>query len=126
MKVFTKNDNGFVCQNCKKMVEPLKVSSRNHCPYCLCSLHVDINPGDRQNNCKGLLIPIQIELNPKKGKVIVFKCNKCGKTVKNKCAPDDNERAILDIMRKGWQKHQKYFDILIFVFQFVVKKNKMV
>lgn len=101
MKVFTKNDNGFVCQNCKKMVEPLKVSSRNHCPYCLCSLHVDINPGDRQNDCKGLLVPIQIELNPKKGKVIVFKCNKCGKTVKNKCAPDDSEKAILDIMRKG-------------------------
>lgn len=101
MKTFTKNDNGFVCQNCQKVVQPLVVSSRNHCPYCLYSLHVDINPGDRENDCKGLLVPIHVELNPKKGKVIVFKCQKCGKIVKNKSAVDDSEKAILDIMRKG-------------------------
>ena len=99
MKTFTKNDQGFVCLNCGKYVQPLKVTSRNHCPYCLHSVHVDINPGDRANTCKGLLKPIGMEYNSNKGKVIVFKCSKCGKVGKNKCAPDDSEKAILDLMR---------------------------
>ena len=46
-KRFTKNDNGFICAHCGKEVEPLGYTSRNHCPFCLWSLHVDINPGDR-------------------------------------------------------------------------------
>lgn len=101
MKTFTKNDDGFVCIHCNKSVAPLGITSRNHCPYCLHSLHVDINPGDRENPCRGILIPVHIELNSKKGKVIVFKCQKCGKIVRNKAAFDDSEKSILDIMRKG-------------------------
>ena len=54
MKKFNELDEGFVCENCKKEVKPLNYSSRDHCPYCLYSKHVDINPGDRNNNCKGL------------------------------------------------------------------------
>ena len=61
-----KNDSGFVCVNCGRQVEKLGVTSRNHCPYCLHSLHVDIVPGDRANTCKGLLRPIAIETNAKK------------------------------------------------------------
>ena len=72
MKTFTKNDNAFVCENCGKSVNPLKYTSRNHCPHCLCSIHVDINPGDRQNSCKGLQQPIAVEISPKKGYVIVY------------------------------------------------------
>ena len=99
MKNFTKNDQGFVCVNCGKTVQPLKVTSRNHWPYCLHSVHIDINPGDRANDCKGLLKPISIEFSQNKGKVVVFKCQKCGKIGKNKCAPDDSESAILQVMR---------------------------
>ena len=51
MKLFTKNDNSFVCENCNMIVSPLKYTSRDHCPYCLYSKHVDINPGDRLNKC---------------------------------------------------------------------------
>ena len=43
-KRFTKNDDTFICKNCGLEVKPLGYSSRNHCPRCLCSLHVDINP----------------------------------------------------------------------------------
>ena len=53
-KRFTKNDSGFVCANCGREVPPLGYSSRNHCPYCLCSLHVDVNPGDRAADCGGI------------------------------------------------------------------------
>ena len=45
---FTEIDEEFICENCGRKVEPLGYSCRNHCPYCLYSKHVDINPGDRR------------------------------------------------------------------------------
>lgn len=99
MKNFTKNDSGFKCVHCGKIVPPLKYSSRNHCPYCLHSLHVDIMPGDRANPCKGVLKPINVELNGKKGYVVVHKCEKCGAICRNKCAEDDDFDEILKIVK---------------------------
>lgn len=87
-KRFTKNDNGFICQNCGKEVEPLGFSSRNHCPFCLCSIHIDVNPGDRANDCLGIMDPIKVEINPKKGYVILHKCRKCGEIKRNRAATD--------------------------------------
>ena len=87
-KRFTKNDEGFVCRNCGRQVLPLGVTSRNHCPFCLYSLHVDNLPGDRLNPCGGLMEPISVETNPKKGYVIVHKCKKCGEIKRNKAVPD--------------------------------------
>ena len=95
-----KNDNNFTCVNCGKEVEKLNYTSRNHCPYCLHSLHVDIIPGDRANNCKGVLEPIAIENNSKKGYIIVFKCKKCGGITRNKAANDDDFEKMLEISRK--------------------------
>ncbi len=94
-KRFIKNDSGFVCQNCGKEVLPLEQSSRNHCPFCLSSLHVDINPGDRANECGGIMDAIRTEPDLKKGYVIYHKCRKCGEIRRNKAAygvkiqPDD-------------------------------------
>ena len=45
----------------------LGYSCRNHCPNCLYSKHVDKNPGDRQEDCHGMLEPIGIEIDSKKG-----------------------------------------------------------
>lgn len=87
-KRFTKNDSGFICQNCGKEVLPLGTSSRNHCPFCLCSIHIDIMPGDRKNTCLGILDPVKVEINPKKGYVIVHKCRKCGEIRRNRAAND--------------------------------------
>ena len=94
---FTKIDEEFVCENCGNKVQKLGYSCRNHCPYCLHSKHVDINPGDREETCHGLLKPIDVEINPKKGYVIVFKCKKCGQVRKNKAAEDDNMELIYKI-----------------------------
>ncbi len=94
-KRFVKNDDSFICVHCGKKVLPLGYSSRNHCPFCLWSLHVDINPGDRANECGGALRPIKVETDPKKGFVIVHKCEKCGEIRRNRAAneakvqPDD-------------------------------------
>ena len=99
---FKKLDSGFICENCKKEVSPLGYTSRNHCPYCLHSLHVDITPGDRANPCKGILKPIGIEQNSKKGYIIVFKCSKCGKITRNKSAEDDDFNEILKVSKNSF------------------------
>ena len=98
-KRFIKNDNGFVCVNCEKEVRPLGYTSRNHCPYCLFSLHVDIMPGDRNNPCGGVLEPILSEPGPnlKKGYVITFKCKNCGEKIRNKAANDDNKNLLIKL-----------------------------
>jgi protein-arginine kinase activator protein McsA len=101
-KKFSKNDQGFVCVKCKTYVKPLIYSSRDHCTKCLTSMHVDVNPGDRKNSCEGILTPIDIQINSKKGYVIVYKCEKCGKQHKNKAAQDDELDAILSVMNKTY------------------------
>ena len=102
MKAFTKNDDSFVCVNCGKHVSPLKYTSRDHCPYCLMSIHVDINPGDRLNSCKGVMIPIDLEYKQSKGFVIVYKCKKCNEVHKNKVAEDDNKEMLLKVSNKTY------------------------
>ena len=84
--IFTKNDSGFTCVNCGKEVLPLGYTSRNHCPFCLHSLHLDVNPGDRASDCGGVLEPVFAEIDAKKGYVIVSRCKKCGAERRNKAA----------------------------------------
>ena len=85
-KRFTKNDDGFICAHCGKEVKPLGYTSRDHCPFCLWSIHIDVNPGDRANACHGNLVPIKVETDSKKGYVIVYKCDKCGEIHRNRAA----------------------------------------
>lgn len=103
MKTFTKNDEGFVCKNCGMKVLPLVYSSRDHCPFCLCSIHIDILPGDRKNTCLGVLKPIDLEYKQNKGYVIVYKCSKCGEIHKNKTANDDNKNQIMKVANKTYK-----------------------
>lgn len=52
-----------------------------------------------------MLKPIDIEINSKKGYIIVSKCMKCGAIRKNKVADDDNTELIYEIMKnKGFEK----------------------
>lgn len=97
-KRFKMIDEAFVCEVCNKKVEPLGYSARDHCPYCLCSKHVDINPGDRQNPCKGILRPIEIDKYKDTYK-IVYKCDKCHELHRNVMASDDDFDKIIEVMR---------------------------
>ena len=100
MKQFFKNDNEFVCENCGKLVSKLNYTTRDHCPYCLYSKHVDINPGDRANPCKGLLKPIGIEKYKDTYKIL-YKCEKCHELHKNVMANDDDMDMIIEISKNN-------------------------
>jgi uncharacterized CHY-type Zn-finger protein len=97
-KKFKMIDEGFTCEVCHKKVLPLGYTARDHCPYCLSSKHVDLNPGDRLCNCHGILKPIAIEPDAKTEYKIVYKCAKCGMIKRNKVAQDDNMDLIIEIM----------------------------
>lgn len=103
MANFKKLDESFECLNCGEQIEKLGYTSRNHCPHCLYSLHVDILPGDRLNPCRGLQEPIAIEHN-KKGIVIIYRCKKCGSITRNIMAEDDDYNQILKVSKNP----QKY------------------
>ena len=96
MKRFTELDEGFVCEKCHKEVKPLHYSSRDHCPFCLYSKHVDNLPGDRMNSCQGLLKPIGIEKYKDTYKIL-YECETCHKTHKNIMARDDDMNEIIKI-----------------------------
>lgn len=98
MKKFTVLDEKFICENCGAKVEKLGYTSRDHCPFCLYSKHVDINPGDRKNNCKGLLKPIGIEKFKDTFKIL-YKCEICNQNHKNIIANDDNMNEIIRISK---------------------------
>ena len=74
-KTFIKNVEDFVCEHCG--FEAKGDGYTNHCPKCLWSKHVDINPGDRAATCGGMMEPVAFL---KKGDeyVLTHKCLLCG------------------------------------------------
>jgi len=97
-KKFKMVDEDFICEVCGKEVKALVYTARDHCPFCLCSKHLDIQPGDRACDCKGILEPKAIEKGKKDTFKIIYQCNRCGMIKKNKMALDDNYDLILEIM----------------------------
>jgi len=100
-KNMLKANEGFKCKNCGRMVEPHGGGScRNHCPFCLHSLHVDLDvPGDRESECKNLMVPVAVENNKKKGTRIKHMCKSCGFEIFNRIAPDDDWELICRLSR---------------------------
>lgn len=99
-KKFTMIDEAFICLNCKTAVEPLGYTARDHCPNCLCSLHVDDFPGDRSVDCHGILEPIAVEVAKKGTYKIVYQCKKCNEVKRNIVASDDNFEKLLQVMKE--------------------------
>jgi len=85
-----RTNRGFVCEQCGERVLPLaRGGFRNHCPRCLWSKHVDRVPGDRMESCGGLMAPIGIESDAKRGWMVVHQCVRCGFVRRNRAALDD-------------------------------------
>lgn len=104
-------NNAFTCAHCGAEVPPLDNGSyRNHCPYCLYSLHVDINPGDRANECRGVLEPVGVVYNSKKGWVIIHRCQRCGEIRRNKAALDDSVSDDYELIVSLSKKITKFED----------------
>lgn len=94
---FQRKIEDFVCEHCGENV--VGDGFTNHCPVCLWSKHVDVNPGDREAECGGLMEPISVEL--KNGKYrILQKCVECGHERWNKTVEKDSFEAIIEISRK--------------------------
>lgn len=100
MKKFKMIDEKFICENCKMLVSKLHYTARDHCPHCLYSKHVDLNPGDRLNTCLGLLKPIGIEKYRDTFKII-YKCQECSKYHKNIMAIDDDMDLIIKLSQNN-------------------------
>ncbi len=98
MKRFNMIDNDFTCENCGQKVVRLGYTARDHCNFCLYSKHVDNLPGDRSNNCHGLLRPIGIEKHKDTYKIL-YQCQKCGQLHKNIMANDDNMDLIIELSK---------------------------
>jgi len=92
MTNFQRKIEDFTCAHCGAKVKGNGYT--NHCPNCLWSKHVDINPGDRAEICGGLMEPVGLEL--KNGKyVIAHKCQTCGKLSRNQAGPSDDINALV-------------------------------
>jgi hypothetical protein len=99
MPKFTRTKQNFTCRHCGQKV--IGTGFTNHCPKCLYSKHVDVNPGDRGAACFGLMKPILVEIvNLVKGQyTITHQCEKCGVKKRNKTIPEDNFDEILKIAK---------------------------
>lgn len=92
----------FVCKNCGRTVVPEGAGSdhRNHCPNCLYSLHVDIEPGDRESDCGGHMEPVSVWVKNKGEWAIIHRCKMCGALSSNRIAADDNPMKLMSIAMK--------------------------
>lgn len=94
-------NESFTCKQCGQEVAKAEATCRNHCNNCLWSKHVDEKvPGDRESDCQGLMEPIAILHNSKKGQQIVHQCTICGEKKINKTVPDDNNDEIIRIAQR--------------------------
>lgn len=91
-KKFTRTIEDFICEHCGNAVKGSGYT--NHCPKCLWSKHVDINPGDRKAICGGMMQPIFLEQNGGQ-QIISHQCVRCGFLRKNKVSPDDDFEVMI-------------------------------
>ncbi|MCI8480436.1 MAG: RNHCP domain-containing protein [Oscillibacter sp.] len=89
----------FRCKACGRQVDPAGAGSRhrNHCPYCLSSLHLDSTPGDRASGCGGLMDPIAVWVRRDGEWAVIHRCRRCGALSSNRTAADDNPAKLLGI-----------------------------
>ncbi len=94
-------NHGFDCVNCGKTVLPAPRTARNHCPYCLTSLHVDeVQPGDRKSTCGGIMRPADLNQKKRGEWVIIHECERCKKRLPNRLAPDDDFEVVVRLSAK--------------------------
>ena len=89
----------FVCKVCGRTVIPENAGSdhRNHCPNCLSSLHVDIDPGDRASDCGGIMEPVAVWVRNGGESPTIRRCKRCGVLHSTRVAADDNPMQLMSI-----------------------------
>ncbi|MGE5224902.1 MAG: RNHCP domain-containing protein [Omnitrophica WOR_2 bacterium] len=119
--------NGFRCAHCHLFVSTQSVVSgvqnRNHCPFCLWSLHVDTaKAGDRLAACKSQMKPIGLttkKIIKKYGGnipgelMLIHLCTGCGKVSINRIAADDSSVAIYQVYTGSFDMNPTLLENLI-------------
>lgn len=95
-------NESFTCKVCGRLVVPNGAGSdhRNHCPYCLTSMHLDIEPGDREADCGGAMEPVAVWVRKNGEWAIIHRCKICGALSSNRIAADDNPMKLMSIAMK--------------------------
>ena len=95
-------ETSFVCKVCGRTVFPSGAGSghRNHCPWCLSSLHLDREPGDRDAACGGVMEPVAVWVRKGGEWAVIHRCRLCGTLHSNRVAADDNPMKLLSIAMK--------------------------
>ncbi|MBI2610457.1 RNHCP domain-containing protein [Candidatus Kaiserbacteria bacterium] len=88
---FIKVLEDFTCERCGTAVKGSGYS--NHCPRCLWSKHVDVEPGDRAASCGALMEPVQIE-GSSPHYDIIHRCTRCGVRRRNAASPEDDQQTL--------------------------------
>lgn len=89
---FTRRVEDFDCLHCGAVVRGDGYT--NHCPHCLWSRHVDVEPGDRAAECGGPMEPIGA-LSQGTGWIVVQRCGSCGHLWRNRVSDRDDRDAVL-------------------------------
>ena len=92
-------DDPFTCRVCGRVVLPAGAGSahRNHCPNCLTSLHLDVEPGDRAADCGGVMEPVAVWVRGRGEWAVIHRCRRCGALSSNRVAADDNPMKLMSI-----------------------------
>ncbi len=98
-KLFQKHPEDFVCEHCRRRVDGTGYT--NHCPSCLWSKHVDVNPGDRAEACGGMMEPIGLRLQGNE-RSLVHRCSICGYIRMNRTAPEDDPGALVALSARPY------------------------
>ena len=91
---FLRTIEDFVCDNCGHAVTGSGYT--NHCPACLWSKHVDVRPGDRAEQCGGLMEPLAVAGKSREYRLLHHSL-KCGLEKWNRAAKADDFEALLQI-----------------------------
>ena len=91
--------DAFTCKVCGRLVTPENAGSghRNHCPNCLSSLHLDVEPGDRAAGCGGIMEPVAVRVRRGGEWAVIHRCRRCGALSSNRVAADDNPVKLMSI-----------------------------
>ena len=73
---------------------------RNHCPHCLCSVHLDEVPGDRAAHCGGVMEAVGVWVREGGEWALIHRCKVCGAFHSNRIAADDNPALLLQLAAK--------------------------
>ncbi len=99
--------DSFTCKVCADWLYLTGAGSNhhNHCPNCLSSLHLDIEPGDREADCGGIMEPVGVWVRKNGEWALIHRCRRCGHLSSNRVAADDNPMKLMSIAMKPLPNH---------------------